>query len=72
MVIHGSSGLRGPITQHQDRWVRDRPVVTPTLYDPPIRTDLVERVKAEIAAGEYDTPERFEAALMAMLESERN
>ena len=31
--------------------------------DRPIRTDLVERVRREIAAGIYDTPEKWEAAL---------
>jgi hypothetical protein len=30
---------------------------------PEIRVELVERVKAEIAAGTYETPERIEAAV---------
>jgi hypothetical protein len=29
----------------------------------PIRQHLVERVRREIAAGTYETPEKFEAAL---------
>jgi hypothetical protein len=33
-----------------------------------IRTELVERVRAEIAAGTYDTPDRFQAALERLLE----
>ena len=33
-----------------------------------IRTDLVERVRAEIAAGTYDTPEKWQAALDRLLE----
>ena len=32
-----------------------------------IRTDLVNRVRAEIAAGTYDTPEKMEIALEKML-----
>ena len=32
-----------------------------------IRTELVERVRNEIAAGTYDTPERFQAALDRLL-----
>ncbi len=28
-----------------------------------VRTDLVERVRREIAAGTYDTPEKWDAAL---------
>jgi negative regulator of flagellin synthesis FlgM len=33
-----------------------------------IRTELVERVRAEIAAGTYDTPDKFQAALERLLE----
>jgi len=32
-----------------------------------IRTELVERVRGEIAAGTYDTPEKFQAALERLL-----
>ena len=35
---------------------------------PFIRSELVERVRREIAAGTYDTPERWEAALDRLLE----
>jgi hypothetical protein len=35
----------------------------PRSADAPIRTELVERVRREIAAGTYDTPEKWEAAL---------
>ena len=28
-----------------------------------VRTDIVEQIKAEIAAGEYETPERIEATV---------
>ena len=33
-----------------------------------IRTELVERVRGEIAAGTYDTPDKFQAALERLLE----
>ena len=33
-----------------------------------IRHELVERVKAEIAAGEYETPERLEIAINRLTE----
>ena len=33
-----------------------------------IRTELVSRVRAEIAAGTYDTPDKFQAALERLLE----
>jgi len=34
---------------------------------PEIRRDLIDRVRAEIAAGRYETPERIDAAVEAML-----
>ena len=34
----------------------------------PIRTELVERIRNEIAAGTYDTQEKWEAALDRMLD----
>lgn len=34
----------------------------------PIRTDLVERIRREIAAGTYETPEKLEAALEKLLQ----
>lgn len=35
---------------------------------PDIRVDLVERVKAEIAAGTYETPERLEVAVNRLMD----
>jgi len=35
---------------------------------PPTRPELVERVRAEIAAGSYETPQRLEVALDGLLE----
>ena len=37
-------------------------------HGPPIRQDLVDRVRKEIAAGTYDTPEKWDAALDRLLE----
>lgn len=39
---------------------------------PPVRRDLVDRVKAEIAAGTYETPERLDATVDALLADLRN
>ncbi len=36
--------------------------------DAPIRVELVERVRREIAEGTYDTPEKFELALDRLLQ----
>ena len=35
--------------------------------DRPVRADLVERVRREIAEGTYETPEKWEAALDRLL-----
>ncbi len=35
---------------------------------PEVRTDLIEQVKAEIAKGDYDNPDRIEAAADGLLE----
>jgi negative regulator of flagellin synthesis FlgM len=35
---------------------------------PDVRVDLIERVKAEIAAGIYETPERLEIAINKLMD----
>ena len=35
---------------------------------PDVRTELVDRVKAELAAGTYETPEKLEVALSRLME----
>ncbi len=42
--------------------------VAPEVRDPSVRYDLVARVRREIAAGTYDTPEKLEIALSRMIE----
>jgi hypothetical protein len=37
-------------------------------HHPEVRADLVERVRREIAAGVYDTPEKWAVALERLLE----
>lgn len=41
----------------------ERPPVSAPLHDADVRQDLVARVRQEIQAGTYDTPEKLEAAL---------
>ena len=40
----------------------------PRANDPAIRFELVARVRREIAAGTYDTPEKLDLALARLLE----
>lgn len=35
--------------------------------EPPVRQDLIDRVRAEIEAGAYDTPERLDVAVDRIL-----
>ena len=65
MLIHGPSSLRGPVTQSHDCWARRSEIVSP---DQPFRKELIAKVRAEISAGTYDTPERFEAAFAKLLD----
>ena len=46
----------------------EAPLVNPPLNDPDVRHELVARVRREIEAGTYETPEKMEAALARMLE----
>ena len=69
MLTHPSSGFQGPVTRARDWWCTPEsdPLPGNALpafeMDPSVRADLVERIRREIAAGTYDTPEKWELAL---------
>ena len=63
MHTHSPSCLPGPVTQRARK--PDKPV---PIDAPGVRTELVERVRREIAAGTYETPEKFEVALARLLD----
>ncbi len=65
MYWHGPTCLEGPVSRSNAWWAA---AGTPPLRDE-IRLDLVERVRREIAAGTYDTPAKWEAALDRLCES---
>jgi hypothetical protein len=79
MHQHASTCLQGPVSRSRRCWKkgptptkessgrRNRPVPTDRTGGS-IRHDLVARVRAEIAAGTYDTPEKWQAALDSFLE----
>jgi Anti-sigma-28 factor, FlgM len=58
MYSHGPNCLAGPVSRKRPCWTRS--ARTP---DAPIRRDLVERVRREIADGTYDTPAKWDKAL---------
>ena len=57
MNKHGPNCLPGPFSRTSPWWT------LAAHSDRPIRYELVERVRREIAAGTYETPEKWEAAL---------
>jgi hypothetical protein len=72
MRTHSPTCLEGPISMTRDWWraAKEPPAEVPR---PLFRAALVARVRQEIAAGIYETPEKWEAALdrlLARLEQE--
>jgi hypothetical protein len=81
MYRHGSTCLSGPVSRSR-AWWQEGPGEEPPrggscgcldLLAPPeegeLRLGLIARVRQEIAAGTYDTPEKLEAALRRLLET---
>jgi hypothetical protein len=73
MIRHGPTCLDGPVTKDRNWWVASAPegvgVATEgNVTDNDFRPDLVRRVRAEIAAGSYDTAEKLELALGKLLD----
>ena len=71
MVNDGPNCLEGPVSRRSPWWTApaagdpslNAPAIANKDEDRPIRRELVERVRREIAEGTYDTPERWEVAL---------
>lgn len=72
MFRHGPSCLSGPVSRDRDWPAGDKEAaeMSTAAHHPdsqakerPIRTELVERVRREIADGTYDTPEKWDIAL---------
>lgn len=76
MHEHGPNPLDGPVRGTSAWWhsAHAEDISKNILWveshdsDHEIRVDLVARVRKEIAAGTYDTPERWQAALDLMLD----
>lgn len=76
MQHHGPNGMGGPLRGTSVWWHGRNDEAEPNAKidneppedDPTIRMELVERVRREIAAGDYDTPARWEAALDRLLD----
>jgi hypothetical protein len=67
MLRHKASCLSGPVSKTRRSWSQDLKKPRTPRDENTIRTDLVERVRREIAEGTYDTPEKFHIALERLL-----
>ena len=65
MYRHTPVNLRGPFTRSRAWW--KFPQSRPKAAAQELRTDLVARVRREIADGTYDTPDKWEAALERLM-----
>src|SRR5262249_50690140 len=72
MYRHGSTPSRLTCREQRARpdegWAASPDPATSAASDGDVRHDLVARVRREIEAGTYDTPERLEAALRRLFE----
>jgi hypothetical protein len=67
MRTHSPTNLDGPISVTRDWW-RAAVGPPPEAPEPPFRAGLVEEIRRQIAAGTYETPEKWEAALDRLLD----
>lgn len=69
MQRHTASCLSGPVSWTRRCWANltKGPKRPNENEQPKVRTELVERVRREIAEGSYDTPEKMEIALERLL-----
>lgn len=70
MMVHTATCLKGPI--HRSTWLHEEDSA-PEQHDTPvvedgIRWELVAKIRRQIAAGTYDTPEKFEQALERLMD----
>ena len=63
MYRHGPTCLDGPVSKNRLAWLSLAYEDTDHAPTDEVRTELVERVRREIAAGTYDTPEKWDTAL---------
>jgi anti-sigma28 factor (negative regulator of flagellin synthesis) len=73
MIQHGPTCLDGPVTKDRDWWAASAlegvaVASESSVTNNDIRPELVKRVRAEIAAGTYETDEKLELALGRLLD----
>lgn len=76
--VHGPHNLSGPHSPHSAKGPASRPQAVDQLdisaeaaaasQAGEVRTDLVNRIKGEIAAGTYETADKLDSALSRLLD----
>jgi hypothetical protein len=67
MLRHDASCLSGPVSKTRRSWKQNNVNSRTPRDESHVRTELVERVRREIAEGSYDTPEKLAIALERMI-----
>ena len=67
MLRHDASCLSGPISKNRRSWKNGTQAPRPPRDETRVRTELVERIRREIAEGAYETPEKLQIALERLL-----
>lgn len=67
MLRHNASCLSGPVSKARRSWSKSNAAPQSPRDESRVRTELVERVRREIAVGTYDTPEKMHIALECLL-----
>lgn len=68
MQTHSPSCLEGPVSGTRLWWHTSEPPAGTTSKQEGFRAELVARIRSAIAAGTYDTPEKWEIALARLLD----
>jgi anti-sigma28 factor (negative regulator of flagellin synthesis) len=67
MRTHSPTSPSGPLSAARDWW-RTAAEPSAETSEPLFRADLVAEIRSQIAAGTYDTPEKWEIALDRLLD----
>ncbi|MSR33095.1 MAG: hypothetical protein EXR99_16520 [Gemmataceae bacterium] len=71
MIKHGPSIISGPVSRTKKQWnsgKKNKNARKRRPSDAPIRQELVDRIRKEIAQGKYDTDEKLQKALERLME----
>lgn len=65
--FHASASTASKVSTMDDRSIVNK-LAAKLRNDAPVRTDLVQRIRSEISAGTYETPERIDETIDKLIE----